>query len=142
MHNLAFDISHTLAGGLVLISFMMLYQDRLYSLLNVFALHAVVLSLSVAWQAYIQDAPHLYVTAVIALVFKAIVIRWRCTASPSSPAFIATSRRPGIGRPCWPGWDWSPSMVLMLRATADADPLRARISPSPCRSCCSDCWSW
>ena len=74
MHSLAFDISHTLAGGLVLISLMMLYQDRLYSLLNVFALHALVLSLSVAWQALIQDAPHLYVTAVIALVFKAIVI--------------------------------------------------------------------
>ena len=74
MHSLAFDVSHTLAGGLVLISLMMLYQDRLYSLLNVFALHALVLSLSVAWQAFIQDAPHLYVTAVIALVFKAIVI--------------------------------------------------------------------
>ena len=71
MHSLSFDISHTLAGGLVLISFMMLYQDRLYSLLNVFAFHALVLSLSVAWQAYIQDAPHLYVTAAIALVFKA-----------------------------------------------------------------------
>ena len=52
MHSLAFDISHTLAGGLVLISFMMLYQDRLYSLLNVLALHALVLALSVAWQAY------------------------------------------------------------------------------------------
>jgi hydrogenase-4 component E len=74
MHSLAFDVSHTLAGGLVLISLLMLYQDRLYSLLNVFALHALVLSLSVAWQAFIQDAPHLYVTAIIALVFKAIVI--------------------------------------------------------------------
>ena len=74
MHSLSFDISHTLAGGLVLISFMMLYQDRLYSLLNVFALHALVLTLSVAWQAYVQDAPHLYVTAAIALLFKAIII--------------------------------------------------------------------
>ena len=74
MHSLSFDVSHTLAGGLVLISFLMLYQDRLYSLLNVFALHALVLALSVAWQAFIQDAPHLYVTAAIALVFKAIVI--------------------------------------------------------------------
>ena len=27
-----------------------------------------------AWQAYVQDAPHLYITALIALVFKAIVI--------------------------------------------------------------------
>ena len=74
MHNLAFDIAHLLAGGLVLISFMMLYQDRLYALLNIFAAHAVVLALSVAWQAFIQNAPHLYVTAVIALVFKAIII--------------------------------------------------------------------
>jgi len=74
MHSLSFDVSHTLAGSLVLISFMMLYQDRLYSLLNVFALHALVLALSVAWQAYIQNAPHLYITAAIALVFKAMVI--------------------------------------------------------------------
>ncbi len=53
---------------------MMLYQDRLYALLNIYALHALVLALSVAWQAYVQDAPHLYVTAAIALVFKALVI--------------------------------------------------------------------
>lgn len=74
MDGLAFDIAHLLAGGLVLLSFMMLYQDRLYALLNIFALHAVVLALSVAWQAHIQAAPHLYITAAIALVFKAIVI--------------------------------------------------------------------
>jgi len=72
--GLSFDIAHLLAGGLVLISFMLLYQDRLYSLLNIFALQALVLALSVAWQAFTQNAPHLYVTAVIALVLKAIVI--------------------------------------------------------------------
>ena len=74
MNGLTFDIAHLLAGGLVLVSFMMLYQDRLYSLLNMFALHSLVLTLSVAWQAYVQQAPHLYVTATIALVFKAIII--------------------------------------------------------------------
>jgi hydrogenase-4 component E len=74
MDGLAFDIAHMLAGGLVLLSFMMLYQDRLYALLNIFAFHALVLALSVAWQAFIQDAPHLYITATIALVFKAFVI--------------------------------------------------------------------
>ena len=68
------DIAHMLAGGLVLTSFMLLYQDRMFGLLNVFALHAVVLSASVAWQAHIQAAPHLYVTAAIALVLKAIII--------------------------------------------------------------------
>ena len=73
-NGLVFDIAHLLAGGLVLVSFLMLYQDRLYALLNTFALHALVLALSVAWQALIQNAPHLYVTAAIALVFKAIII--------------------------------------------------------------------
>src|SRR5262245_62529802 len=74
MRGFVFDVAHLLVGGLVLVSFLQLYQDRLYALLNTFALHAVVLVLSVAWQAYIQDAPHLYVTAAIALVFKAIII--------------------------------------------------------------------
>ncbi|MGQ0675112.1 MAG: hydrogenase-4 component E [Rhodospirillales bacterium] len=72
--GLAFDVSHLLAGGMVLLSFMLLYQDRVFSLLRVFALHALVLALSVAWQANVQAAPHLYLTAVIALAFKAVVI--------------------------------------------------------------------
>jgi len=74
MDRLAFDIAHLLAGGLLLVSFMMLYQDRLYALLNIFALHALVLAASVAWQAHMQSAPHLFVTAGIAFVFKGIVI--------------------------------------------------------------------
>jgi hydrogenase-4 component E len=43
-------------------------------LINTFALHALVVSMSVAWQALIQHAPHLYITAAIALVIKAVVI--------------------------------------------------------------------
>lgn len=72
--SLAFDVAHLLAGGLVLVSVMLLYQDRMTSLINTFAMHALVVSLSVAWQAYIQHAPHLYITAAIALVIKATVI--------------------------------------------------------------------
>lgn len=74
MKGLPFDVAHLLAGTLVLISFLLLYQTRLYALLNVFAAQAVVLSLSVAWQAYAQGANHLYATAGIAFVFKAIII--------------------------------------------------------------------
>ena len=74
MHGLAFDIAHLLAGGMVVVSFLLLYQDRLYALLNVYALHSLVLALAVAWQAHIQEAHHLYVTASIALIFKAIII--------------------------------------------------------------------
>ncbi|MFO1352305.1 MAG: hydrogenase-4 component E [Gammaproteobacteria bacterium] len=74
MANLAFDITHLLAGAMLVLSFLLLYQDRVFGLLNVFALHAGVLALAVAWQAYIQQAPHLYITAAIALIMKAIII--------------------------------------------------------------------
>ena len=76
MPVLAFDVAHMLAGLLVLTSFMMLYQDRLYALLHVLALHAFILALAVAWQARMQDAPGLYITAAIALGFKAMLIPW------------------------------------------------------------------
>ena len=74
MDPLALDIAHLFAGGLVLVSLMLIYQDRMTGLINIFALHALVVSFSVAWQAYIQNAPHLYITAAIALVVKAVVI--------------------------------------------------------------------
>jgi hydrogenase-4 component E len=125
MNGLTFDVAHLLAGGLVLVSFMMLYQDRLFALINVFALHAVVLALSVAWQAYIQDAHHLYVTAAIALIFKAIIIpvglhriiqRLGIHRDIETAVGIGPTMLAGIGLVAL-------SLVLMLRVTADADPL-------------------
>ena len=74
MHNLGFDVAHLLAGSMLALSFVLLYQDRITAVLNVFALQAIALSLSVAWQAHIQDAPHLFVTAAIALAVKGAVI--------------------------------------------------------------------
>ncbi len=74
MSSLMFDIAHLLAGGMLVLSFLLLYQDRITAVINVFALQAIALSLSVAWQALVQDAPHLIVTAVIALVVKGFVI--------------------------------------------------------------------
>ena len=125
MDGLVFDIAHLLAGGLVLVSFMMLYQDRLYALLNAYALHALVLALSVAWQAFAQDAPHLYVTAGIALIFKAIVIPvvlHRMIARLGIHREIETVV--GIGPTMLAGMGLvALSMVVMLRVTADADPL-------------------
>ncbi len=125
MNSLVFDIAHMLAGGLVLVSFMMLYQDRLYALLTAYALHALVLALSVAWQAFAQDAPHLYVTAGIALIFKAIVIPivlHRMIARLGIHREIETVV--GIGPTMLAGMGLvALSMVVMLRVTADADPL-------------------
>jgi hydrogenase-4 component E len=125
MSSLQFDIAHLLAGSLVLASFMMLYQDRLSALLNVYALHAGVLALSVAWQAYVQAAPHLYVTAVIALVFKAIVIpvalhriirRLGIHREIENVIGVGLTMMAGIGLVAL-------SMVVMLRVTPGADAL-------------------
>jgi hydrogenase-4 component E len=125
MNGLSFDIAHLLAGGLVLMSFMMLYQDRLYALLNVFALQALVLALSVAWQAWAQGAPHLYITAAIALVLKAIVIPLalhRIIARLGIQRQIETVV--GVGPTMMAGMALvALSMVVMLRVTPEADPL-------------------
>lgn len=74
MHGIEFDVAHMLSGGLVLGSFLMLYQERLSALINALALQSALLGLSVSWQAIIQDQPHLYITALLAFGFKAAVI--------------------------------------------------------------------
>lgn len=125
MDRFVLDFAHTLAGFMVLVSFMLLYQDRMFSLLNVFALQALVLSASVAWQAHVQDAPHLYVTAVIALLLKAIIIPvvlHRVVVGLGIHRNIETVGSIGLTMLLGMGLV-ALSMVVMLRATATADPL-------------------
>jgi hydrogenase-4 component E len=74
IHSLSFDVAHLLAGTMLVLSFVLLYQDRVTAVLNVFALQAVALALSVAWQSIAQGAPHLIVTALVALVVKGVII--------------------------------------------------------------------
>ncbi len=125
MERFSLDAAHLLAGGMVLVSFMMLYQNRILGLLNVFAAHAVVLSLSVAWQAYVQSAPHLFVTAAIALILKAIIIpvalhhmvlRLGVHRDIETVGGIGLTMLMGIGLVAL-------SMVVMLPAAAEADPI-------------------
>jgi hydrogenase-4 component E len=125
MGTLAFDVAHLFAGGLVLVSFMLLYQDRMTGLINIFTLHAIVLSLSVAWQAYTQHAPHLYLTAAIAVLFKAaiiplslqrIMVRLRIHRDIEVVGGVGVTMLLGI---CLVAL----SLVVMLPATAAADPL-------------------
>ena len=123
--SLSFDVAHLFAGGLVLVSFLLLYQDRIYALLNVYAVHAVVLAASVAWQAFVQDAPHLFITATIALVFKAIIIP---TALHRIVVRLGIHRQietvVGIGPTMLAGMALvALSMVVMLKVTGEAEPL-------------------
>ena len=125
MELLTIDIAHVLAGALLLTSFMLLYQDRLSGLINIYTLHAVILSLSVAWQAYYQDAPHLYLTAGIAAIFKALIIpfslrriikRLRIHRTVEVVGGVGITMLIGI-------FLVALSLVVMLPATASADPL-------------------
>lgn len=70
----AYDVSHLLAGMMLVLSFALLYQDRIFAVLNIFALQAVLLAAAVTWMAWTQDSPHLYITAALALGLKGIVI--------------------------------------------------------------------
>jgi hydrogenase-4 component E len=125
MHSFSFDVAHTFGGALVLLSFMMLYQNRLFPLINVLAWHSVVLALSVAWQAYIQHAPHLYITAAIALGFKAIIIpvalrrmivRLGIHREIETAVGLGLTMLAGIGLVAL-------SMEVMLPITSGADPI-------------------
>ncbi|MDP2329766.1 MAG: hydrogenase-4 component E [Reyranella sp.] len=72
--NHVYEISHLLAGVMLVTSFALLYQQRIAAVLNTFAAQSVALALAVAWAAWSQDRPDLFITALIALTLKGIVI--------------------------------------------------------------------
>ena len=127
---------------MLVLSFVLLYQDRITAVLNVFALQAIALSLSVAWQALIQDAPHLLVTAAIALVVKGFVI---------PAALHRIVRRLGIHREIEQVIGGGPDHADRARPRRAVDPAGAcrsarasacwcaRTSPSRSPSSCSAC---
>lgn len=120
MSTLAFDMSHFLAGILVLLSFALLYQDRLPPLINLFTAQSIALAMSIGWQAQTQNAPHLLITAGIELCFKAVIIPYVLyrlirtlkihrtveTVVGIGPTMIAGMALVGL------------SMALMMRATS------------------------
>ncbi|MCR6629703.1 MAG: hydrogenase-4 component E [Magnetospirillum sp.] len=71
---LSYDLAHLIGATVLMAGFGLLYQRRLFAVLNTFSFQALALAAAAAWQAHVQDAPHLYVTAAIALVFKAMIV--------------------------------------------------------------------
>jgi hydrogenase-4 component E len=69
-----YEISHLLAGVMLVTSFALLYQERIAAVLNAFAAQSITLALAVAWAAWSGDRPDLFITALIALTLKGIVI--------------------------------------------------------------------
>jgi hydrogenase-4 component E len=72
--KLAYEISHLLAGVMLVASFALLYQQRIAAVLNAFAAQSITLALAVAWAAWSEDRPDLYITATIAFLLKGVLI--------------------------------------------------------------------
>ena len=70
------QIINLLASMLLLIAFAMLSQRRILSLINLFALQGLVLSLSTFVVAYSTDQRHLYYSAGLTLLLKVLVLPW------------------------------------------------------------------
>lgn len=64
------------AALLLLTSFAMLSQRRILSLVNLYAWQGGVLSISTAIVAHTSGLHHLYISAVLSLVLKVIVLPW------------------------------------------------------------------
>lgn len=72
--QLGYDVAHLLGGGVLLLSFVLLYQRRIGAVINAFATQGTLLALAAAWQAHAQGAPGLYLTAVLTLSAKGVLI--------------------------------------------------------------------
>jgi hydrogenase-4 component E len=70
----AYDMAHLLGAAVLVLSFVLLYQRRMTAVINTYAVQAFVLALAAAWQGWVQDAPHLYITAAITVAAKGVVI--------------------------------------------------------------------
>ncbi|MBR0651820.1 hydrogenase-4 component E [Roseomonas terrae] len=72
--QLSYDLSHLLGGAVLLLSFVLLYQRRIGAVINAFATQGTLLAMAAAWAAYAQGTPGLYLTALLALAVKGVLI--------------------------------------------------------------------
>ena len=70
------QVIHLCAAVLLLSSFAMLSQRRILSLVNLYRLQGVVLTVSTLVVAYTSGQNHLYVSGALSLVLKVIVLPW------------------------------------------------------------------
>lgn len=73
---LSAQLINLLAAALLLLSFAMLAQRRILSLINLFAMQGVVLCLSTLVVAVTTAQHHLYYSALITLVLKVLLLPW------------------------------------------------------------------
>jgi hydrogenase-4 component E len=115
----AYEISHLLAGVMLVTSFALLYQQRVAAVLNAFAAQSITLALAVAWAAWSDDRPDLFITALIALALKGIVI---------PTALRRTVARLGIHREVEKVVGVGPALMVGLALTGLAQALVVKVA--------------
>jgi hydrogenase-4 component E len=73
---LSAQIINLLASLMLLVSFAMLSQRRILSLIHLFALQGLVLTLNTLFVAFSTAQPHLYYSAALTLGLKVLVLPW------------------------------------------------------------------
>jgi hydrogenase-4 component E len=76
MANFSGQLINLLAALLLLVSFAMLSQRRVLSLINLFALQGLMLAVSTAIVAWSSHQHHLYYSAALTLVLKVVILPW------------------------------------------------------------------
>ncbi|MGE5028216.1 MAG: formate hydrogenlyase [Betaproteobacteria bacterium] len=76
MANFSGQFINLLAALLLLVSFAMLSQRRVLSLINLFALQGLMLSVSTAVVAWSSSQHHLYYSAALTLALKVVILPW------------------------------------------------------------------
>lgn len=120
--NQAYDISHLLAGVMLVTSFALLYQQRIAAVLNAFAAQSITLALAVAWAAWSENRPDLFITALIAFSLKGVVI---------PVALHRTVARLGIHREVEKVVGVGAALMVGLALTALAQALVVKIAQGP-----------
>jgi len=76
MADFSGQLINLFAALLLLVSFAMLSQRRVLSLINLFALQGLMLTVSTVIVAYSSHQHHLYYSAALTLVLKVIILPW------------------------------------------------------------------
>ena len=76
MPGLVTQLINLFAAGLLLLSFALLSQRRVLSLIHLFTLQGAMLVMSTTTMAYFTSQPHLYYSAALTFVLKVVMIPW------------------------------------------------------------------
>lgn len=72
--GLAYDVAHLIGGGVLLASFLLLYQRRVLALIGVLAAQGALVALAAAWLGLLRGEAQLFATAAIIAAVKAALV--------------------------------------------------------------------